>query len=1317
MNYPRNMFHPSWRKLVMSAFAVCLALIFSTTFVYAVGLFEVVDPLPNGCIRPTPPGEEAPLCCLSGFVYVNGRKVEDAKVTIADAQGEVGTAWTTHYPGRETEPYYYIDLTRLTRPIAPTNEITLQVSYHGITSSPVRYTVQHDGQQFHFNLYVTDTLPLLTAQPGVAEVGKFQEITGVAVDSQGDLYLWDSENFRMVVLHPVGDGTWLNRSGWQRKIGFQPHQIRGVPHIAIDRQRERVYLADPYKAGIVIYTTDGDFTGKIIAAPANTWSLTVDGIGNLYAITLYEGLYKFSPDGKVLRHLSEADLVAEIGVEPNKTPIDRTITVSPQGDLFVARRIPNGIFKFSSDLVRLPFQLNPPLAHPTAILVDEENNLLIFDHTAFQLYAYDANGNRLNRTWPTPPFSRGSAVHIAAYGDYVYLVSMYDGKIVQFAKGGGNPLKNWGGFSDNPGSIGLPSDLVVAPDKSLFFPDLWSGRINQMVDNQVIHSWPVLGQPGGYTPAALTFDRNGKLLATVNGYYLQQFRLEGSNLITETDPWGGYGAALGQFCNPAGLAADKNGFIFVAEPCNHRVQVLRQDSGSGGFVAITSTTGIIAAAVLTNPFGIAVDDRSTPTKLYVVDQTYSHIVEMTFDGTTLSFVRTIGSSGYNPGQFAGPRRLTVAADGSLWVSDTAGHRFRIHHFNPNNLTEWQSYGVDDDPVWDAFGIAVTKSANQQDLVYLASWGYGLISSFTPMEESDPVATIVHCSAEDLLPGETLTCLAVGQDGDATNIMQSYVWTTTSGLALITAHPQVTIPTTSGPTTASALGPGLHTLHLRVQDNEGVRSQPATRLIFVSANVPEPTPTALPTPDPATLPTPPTTCPAGHLWTMLLYLDADYKNDGNALLADYQRVLNELKHLNHACAQVAVQIDGPTSIGNPGAGDTERWLIRFNPNGAQPLSTTVPIGEQKMDFPETLANFLKWGQGALPANHYYLAIANHGNAFQGIAFDHTSEPTGSAYLSPSGLSTALNDPGVLPIDIVHLDACSMALLDVAYEVRSETKVKYLIASQYIGWSYFAYPDYAHYITQWTDEKQLATSIVDRYAYLATQNKLPYTIAALDLTRVGPLKNGVSQLALYLKAWLNADTAAGERRDRLFTLLRNQSQFFDSNSNYLNTPRDAYIDLKDFVLRIQQAALTEDLTTAATDILNEFGRADALVLHKRHSSSAHLPAQYANGALIGITQANGVSLYYPAEGDDLLALPLEPLAAGIVAASTPFSYTQIYADYLAHQLFDFTRVSRWGEFLVAAYGEPPDVDQLEPPSAPLAPPEPVSNRLYLPVVMKK
>jgi hypothetical protein len=1275
------------------------------------------DPLPQGCIRPTPPGEEPPLCCLSGFVYELEQAVEGAEIRISDARGEIGKVYTQRHKGTESKPYYYVDLTKLqlrspigTRPITPTDVITLVASYNGISTPPLVHTVREGGQNENFNLFDQGARVLNGQNLGVADPGQFQSISEGAADSWGNLYLWDVRNVRMQVLSP--DGQWLNRPNWQRETGHPADQVITIHSVAIARKNNnnRVYLADPYNARIAVYTTDGDFTGKTIPIQGFVSSIGIDGDGNLYAYTYYQGLKKYNAAGQFITQTTDAILTYDTSV--------RQIAVSPQGDVFFVKVMPNGIFKFNQDLQPVPFDLartsGVTLTRPTAMTVDDANTLYIYDHATFKLYAFDANGTLLNRSWPSPPFSQGSEVSLSHAGDYIYLISSYDGSVLQLPKGGGEPLKMVGGRTDNPQSIGMPVDIAIAPDNSLFFADTWTARIGRQVDNQVVQSWTLqeLGYPTRTLPTALTFDRNGKLLMLTNQHTIQRWRYEDTRLITETVPWGARGTELGKFCSPSGLDTDKDGFIFVSDYCNHRVQVLREDPVTNGFVAITSLSTLTATGVLSMPLGIAVDDRTVSTMLYVVDEAYNHIVKLQFDGATLTFAGIIGSFGYNPGQLVTPHHLDVAEDGSLWVAD---NYYRVHHINPEQPTEWRIYGEYLTPAWNSYGIAITKTVDHKDLLYVSSTGFGLISSFTPMEESAPVATIVHCSERDLVPGQELICIGSGQDGDGSNTITRYELTTESGLHLRSDNAQIRIPTVAGATQPGQLGSGLHTLRLRVRGDEGNEqddtndwSQPVSTTIFVDWRVPEPG-DPIPTRDPVQPPPdPPATCTVGGVWTMLLYLDADNRRDGTELLADYRTSLAALKQLNHPCVQVAVQLDGP------GNSDTVRWLIRPNPTGLTPIVTpgefgaTITTTEIAMDHPDALSNFITWGQNTLPADHYYLAISNHGNAYQGIAFDETSGANWSAYLEASELQTALTAPGVLPIDILHLDACSMALLDVAYEVRG--KVKYLIASQYIGWGFFAYADYARYITPRSEPEQLATLIVNRYATWAEAYHLPYTLSALNLTRIEQTKAAVDELAMLLKAWLNVDEQAKGRHKQLFDV-RNQSQLFDSNTNFINTPRDAYVDLGDFVERVKQAGLTNDITAAADVVLKELTRSatlDGLILVNRHSSTVKLPPQYGKGAPITIQKASGLSLYYPAEGTALLSLPAAPSMEDVIAASAAYSYTQKYAEYTQNQLFDFTRAARWDEFLVTAYGEPPsDPTQLEPPPAPLAPPAPVNN----------
>ncbi|MFN8444645.1 MAG: hypothetical protein U0175_27920 [Caldilineaceae bacterium] len=100
--------------------------------------------------------------------------------------------------------------------------------------------------------------------------------------------------------------------------------------------------------------------------------------------------------------------------------------------------------------------------------------------------------------------------------------------------------------------------------------------------------------------------------------------------------------------------------------------------------------------------------------------------------------------------------------------------------------------------------------------------YGLVSSFKTMVESAPVlrrsfaVRMVIC-----YQANTDVVFAAGQDGDASNLINRYEWSSDGGFLKITTNqPEISIATKAG-TTPNQLGSGLHTLQFRVRDgNEG-----------------------------------------------------------------------------------------------------------------------------------------------------------------------------------------------------------------------------------------------------------------------------------------------------------------------------------------------------------------------------------------------------------------------------------------------------------------------------------------------------------------
>ncbi|PDV98008.1 clostripain-related cysteine peptidase [Candidatus Chloroploca asiatica] len=423
------------------------------------------------------------------------------------------------------------------------------------------------------------------------------------------------------------------------------------------------------------------------------------------------------------------------------------------------------------------------------------------------------------------------------------------------------------------------------------------------------------------------------------------------------------------------------------------------------------------------------------------------------------------------------------------------------------------------------------------------------------------------------------------------------------------------------------------------------------------------------------------------WTMLLYLAGDIEDGGKQINA-FTLVRNRLRqHFRNSSVRIAIQIDGP------GSNDTRRYLISPGTETTAPQETEILIDEQAMDTPQSLEAFLLWGQEQLPAQYYYLAIANHGQAIQGIAWDHTSDHRdgsldNNAYLTPVEIRQALSAPGVEPIAVLHLDACSMNLIEVAYEVRNQARL--LIASQYISWSYYAYDEYQRLITSATTPADLARGITISYASRARADKNPFTISALDLQRVEPVAAAVNALAAELKGLVDADQGYAVLLDEVWRASRK----FTSNQDYFNNEDDEYIDLLDWTTRIRATISTPGVQTHATTLITELTGPQPFILKDAaFAQSNALRPQWGGGAYIDLTNSSGVSIFYPQRHDSVA-----------------------FDHYINDRLFTFSKETRWKDFLLAGVGPlPPPGENLRPLPGPLAPLD-VEYRVFLPLTIR-
>jgi hypothetical protein len=275
-----------------------------------------------------------------------------------------------------------------------------------------------------------------------------------------------------------------------------------------------------------------------------------------------------------------------------------------------------------------------------------------------------------------------------------------------------------------------------------------------------------------------------------------------------------------------------------------------------------------------------------------------------------------------------------------------------------------------------------------------------------------------------------------------------------------------------------------------------------------------------------------------------------------------------------------------------------------------------------------------------------------------------------------LRTALQDAtreGAAPIDVVHYDACLMAILENAYQIQDYAS--YLVASQNLGWSFFAYRRYAAHVTASTTPAQLVANVVQDYHDLALQNRrLPHTLSALDLEKTGAVEDAVTALARTLQASPQAT------QERVYDA-RATAQKFDSRYYFRIDNEDEYVDLYDLARLLKQNISDSAVQSDAQAVMDAV---DSCVIVEQHASGRYLHYPYWD-----LDNAHGISIYFP------------PVPGGWG-----------YDNYMLPGTYQFVADGEWDEFLQSHFATTPP----ETTPDPGVPPTLNSYLIYLPYVLK-
>lgn len=382
------------------------------------------------------------------------------------------------------------------------------------------------------------------------------------------------------------------------------------------------------------------------------------------------------------------------------------------------------------------------------------------------------------------------------------------------------------------------------------------------------------------------------------------------------------------------------------------------------------------------------------------------------------------------------------------------------------------------------------------------------------------------------------------------------------------------------------------------------------------------------------------------WSILCYIQADNNLDAYAYtnIRDMVEAFKKNKS-NASRVNMIIQWDQPRN--------NKTWRYLVTANGlveCGSLATEMGIRPE-----QELVDAMQWVATSFPAEHYALILWNHGSGIEDYKqFEGVDNPSfysyslGGSWLTPPGF--LLHDRGILyddtqktcltnqglahvcketarilgkKLDILGMDACLMAMVEVAYQVYDW--VDYLVASEEsepaAGWPYESI--LGNLLKNPTmSSKVLAQAIVSAYGIFYDKRFSWCTLSAMDLALCNRV---VKQFNLILQKFEgNARLTPKDVKDKIVKARRAACAM-----SY-----DSYVDMYSFLQELEKQC--RQVVRKSARVIDRVSNARKKS-YKRNTSTLlnyiNLEKKYLAQMIIRsyagtkIKRARGCSLYYP------------------------------------------------------------------------------------------
>jgi YD repeat-containing protein len=397
--------------------------------------------------------------------------------------------------------------------------------------------------------------------------GKFKELKGIGVGSNGNVYVADTGNNRVQEFSE--GGKYLGQFG---KVGSENGQLKSPAGLTVGSNGE-VYVADTANNRIERW---GGFSSGLNLVDTTVYDPETGKTLETRSAEAGEG----EPAGS--GGYAFKTMIGGEGIGNAQFEEPMGMAAAPNGNVYVVDHRHSRVEEFNA-IGEYVTQFgkkgtgNGEFVEPETLAVDSSGNVYVADRKDNRVEKFSASGTYLTQWGKVgsgeKEFSTIKGIAAAPNGN-VY-VSDYGNHKVKVFSNEGTYLKQFGseGAGNGQFSVG-PGDLAVAPNGNVYVIDAGHDRVEEFSgEGEYLAQF---GSESGsetiqfHQPWNIAITANGNVVVTDNGLkHVQVASASGANLGT----FGTEGSGNGQFQSIYGVAVGSNGNVYVTDGNNDRFQI------------------------------------------------------------------------------------------------------------------------------------------------------------------------------------------------------------------------------------------------------------------------------------------------------------------------------------------------------------------------------------------------------------------------------------------------------------------------------------------------------------------------------------------------------------------------------------------------------------------------------------------------------------------------------------------------------------------------------------------------------------------------